>query len=93
MIPCKRDMYEGCDGKYRDCTDCTIHKIVAEIEQVEINGHIRDTECFSAGLNAALNIVKRYKIERLDDSINVRNRNLYGSFHGSQDDDRGWDGE
>lgn len=67
MIPCKRDMDAGCDGKYNDCTDCTIHKIITEIEQVEINGHIRDAECFSAGLNAALNIVKRYKIERLDD--------------------------
>lgn len=66
MIPCERDMNVGCDGKYNDCTDCTIHKIIAEIEQVEINDHIRDVECFNAGLNAALNIVKHYNIQRID---------------------------
>lgn len=73
MIPCKRDMYEGCDGQYKDCTDCIVHKIAAEIEQVEISGHIRDAECFSAGLNTALNIVKKYKIEKID-SMNYRKR-------------------
>ena len=66
MIPCERDEFVGCDGKYNDCTDCTIHKIIAEIEQVDINGHISDTECFRAGLNVALNIVKRYEIKRID---------------------------
>ena len=35
-------------------------KIRAEIEQVEINGHIRDVECFRAGLNVAINIIDKY---------------------------------
>ena len=66
MWLCERDMDAGCDGKYRDCTDCTLHKIISEIEQIEINGHIRDVECFRAGINVALNIVKKYKMERIE---------------------------
>ena len=32
-----------------------------EIENFEINGHIRDVECFRAGLNTALNVIDKYK--------------------------------
>lgn len=38
-----------------------IDKIIAEIEQIEINGHIRDVECFRAGINVALNVINKYK--------------------------------
>ena len=32
----------------------------AEIDEIEINGHIRDVECFSAGINTALNVIDKY---------------------------------
>ena len=41
----------------------TLDNITAEIEQIEINGHIRDAECFNAGINTALNVIKKYKAE------------------------------
>ena len=40
-----------------------LDKIRAEIEQIEINGHIRDVECFRAGINIALNVIDKYKAE------------------------------
>lgn len=40
-----------------------LDKIRSEIEQIEINGHIRDAECFSAGINAALSVVNKYKVK------------------------------
>ena len=40
-----------------------LDKIKAEIEQIEINGHIRDVECFSAGVNTVLHIIDNYKAE------------------------------
>ena len=40
-----------------------LEKIRAEIEQIEINGHIRDVECFNEGLKVALNIIDKYKAE------------------------------
>lgn len=38
----------------------TLEKMRAEIEQVEINGYIRDVECFRAGINTALNVLDKY---------------------------------
>lgn len=32
-----------------------------EIENIEIEGHIRDVECFNAGVNTALNIIDKYR--------------------------------
>jgi hypothetical protein len=40
-----------------------LDKIRAEIEQAEIGDYIRDAECFRAGLNRALNIIDKYKVE------------------------------
>ena len=40
-----------------------LDKIRAEIEQIEINGHIRDVECFRAGINVALNVIDKYRSE------------------------------
>ena len=38
-----------------------LNKLKAEIEQTEINGHIRDVECFRAGINVALNVIDKCK--------------------------------
>lgn len=40
-----------------------LDKVKAEIEQTEINGHIRDVECFRTGINVALNVIDKYKSE------------------------------
>ena len=40
-----------------------LDKIRTEIEQTEINGYIRDVECFSAGINVALNVIDKYRAE------------------------------
>lgn len=34
MCLCKRDLSKECEGKYRDCTDCVLDKIRAEIEKL-----------------------------------------------------------
>lgn len=44
------------------------HKLVLEqirdeIENFEINGHIRDVECFNAGIRHALTVIDKYKPE------------------------------
>lgn len=59
MWLCSRDTSKECKG-YKDCTVCTLDSIKAEIEQTEINGHVRDAECFIAGINVALNIIDKY---------------------------------
>jgi len=40
-----------------------LDKIRDEIEQIEINGHIRDVECFSAGIDTVLKIIDKYRAE------------------------------
>ena len=45
----------------KDAVNAVLDKIREEIEQVEINGHIRDVECFSAGINTALNVIDKYR--------------------------------
>ena len=42
-------------------------KIKDEIEQTEINGHIRDVECFRAGIDVALNVINKYIAEDEDE--------------------------
>ena len=49
---------------YKDGKSDILDQIETEIEQIEINGHIRDVECFTAGLNAALNIINQHKKEK-----------------------------
>jgi len=43
-----------------------LDKIRAEIEQIEIHGNLRDVECFSPGINAALNVIDKYRVESED---------------------------
>ena len=36
-------------------------QISDEIKNLEINGYIRDVECFKAGINTTLNIIDKYR--------------------------------
>lgn len=45
-----------------------LEQIKEEIEQVEINGYIRDVECFRAGINTVLNIIDKYRGEQNDNN-------------------------
>jgi len=49
---------------YKDGKNDVLNQIKAEIESMEINGYIRDVECFSAEINAALNVLDKYREER-----------------------------
>ena len=40
-----------------------LEQIRDEIENFEINGHIRDVECFNAGIRHALTVIDKYKTE------------------------------
>ena len=40
-----------------------LDKIIAEIEDTEIKGYIRDVECFNAGIRHALIVIDKYKAE------------------------------
>jgi len=43
--------------------NAVLDRIKAEVEQVEINGYIRDVECFNAGINTVLKIIDKYKVD------------------------------
>ena len=47
----------------KQATAKTLDKIKNEVEQVEINGSIRDVECYRAGMNTVLNIIYKYREE------------------------------
>ena len=69
MWLCKRDLSRECEGKYRDCTDCVLDKIRAEIEQKarpnEIGGR-GNGKSIRYGLCMALDIIDKYKAESED---------------------------
>lgn len=46
---------------HSDGANEVLDKIRAEIENFEINGHIRDVECFNAGIRHALIVIDKYK--------------------------------
>ena len=48
---------------YEDGKSDVLDNLRAEIEEIEINGHIRDVECFSAGINTVLNVIDKYRAE------------------------------
>jgi len=63
MWLCKRDLSKECDGKYKDCVDCVLDKIRADIEQTA-----KDYDKFAdyrrvRGLWIALDIIDKYKGE------------------------------
>ena len=68
MWLCKRDLSKECEGKYKDCTDCVLDKIRAEIEY--IGGDDKKAFCknlnesYKQGLKDALKVIDKYKAER-----------------------------
>ena len=70
MWLCKRDLSQECEGKHKDCVDCVLDKIRAEIEHV-IDYTYDSTDydktlyngAYKDGLYEALDIIERYKAE------------------------------
>lgn len=62
MWLCKRDLSRECEGKYRDCTDCVLNKIRAEIAEKYERVPLYDIPC-SAGLKMVLGIIDKYIAE------------------------------
>lgn len=60
MWLCKRDLSKECEGKYRDCTDCVLDKIRAEIEY-----HRNKTQYIDPYdlVGDCLDIIDKYKAE------------------------------
>ena len=57
----EEDFKDACIEQLSKEQDSILGKVRAEIEQIEINGYIRDVECFRAGINTALNVIDKYK--------------------------------
>ena len=62
MYLCIRDLSQECKGGYKDCTDCVLDKISAEIEQIIGERNLDDYD-FCSGLILARNIIDKYKAE------------------------------
>lgn len=64
MWLCKRDLSKKCKGNYKDCTDCVLDKIRAEIEQNAypivhgVNNHEKGMTLYGI-----LQIIDKYKVE------------------------------
>ena len=65
MWLCRRDLLKECEGKYKDCTDCVLDKIRAEIKKLEYlniedgsDGYDKYIEQYKV-----LKIIDKYKIE------------------------------
>ena len=52
---CIRDLSKKCEGKYRDCTDCVLDKIRAEIVEMRSKQNVGVLEC--------IDVIDRYKAE------------------------------
>lgn len=65
MWLCKRDLSKECKGDYKDCTDCILDKIRAEIEEVELNITYKENHKVGGtwGLRKALEIINKYRGE------------------------------
>ena len=59
MWLCKRDLTRECEGKYRDCTDCVLDKIRAEI----IDKYMTATGEVNTVAKGCLQIIDKYKAE------------------------------
>lgn len=74
MYLCKRDLSRECKGGYKDCTDCVLNKLRAEI--VELTKCPYGTECLGANCPSntdcmicgdhVLEIIDKYKGESGD---------------------------
>ena len=63
MWLCKRDLSKECEGKYRDCTDCVLGKIRAEIEQSYCKVENDYDQGRNYGLYMSMHILDKYKAE------------------------------
>lgn len=62
MWLCKRDLSRECEGKYRDCTDCVLDKISAEIIQMPTIS-LNANDIYKADV---LEIIDKYKAEGIE---------------------------
>lgn len=67
MWLCKRDLSKECEGKYRDCTDCVLDRIRAEIdahrEKLKV---MADDDWYAGkirGYDCAIEIIDKYRAE------------------------------
>lgn len=65
MYLCKRDSSIECEGKYRDCTDCVLSKIKAEIEQLRLHKaqFITGDNKICIDSQEVLNVIDKYRTE------------------------------
>jgi hypothetical protein len=68
MWLCKRDLSRECEGKYRDCTDCVLDKIRAEIMDFEEELFHRPNTDYSdySAVRYCVEIIDKYKAESED---------------------------
>lgn len=63
MWLCKRDLSKECEGKYRDCTDCVLDKIRAEINALEEGTTSYHNDRPWIFKDEVLQIINKYKAE------------------------------
>lgn len=67
MYLCKRDLSRECKGGYKDCTDCVLNSIRAEIEKYitpkNTAQYDYEAKWQNSGLRFALKIIDKYKAE------------------------------
>lgn len=65
MWLCKRNLSKECEGKYRDCTDCVLHKLRAEIERLRLHKaqFITSDNKVCIDSQEVLNILDKYRVE------------------------------
>ena len=65
MWLCERDLSKECEGKYKNCVDCVLDKIRAEIEQKQY--YFMDDKDYDEGIRFGLMLayqtVDKYKTE------------------------------
>lgn len=71
MWLCKRDLSKECEGKYKNCVDCVLDKIRAEIEQVSITHYFEHGEYYGedtrqeriVNFDTVMQIIDKHKAE------------------------------
>lgn len=67
MWLCKRDLSKECEGKYKDCTDCVLDKIRAEIKewywQADKQALAKDPCVVDAMVDLFIRTIDKYKAE------------------------------
>ena len=67
MWLCKRDLSKECKGEYKDCTDCVLDKVRAEIKewywQADKQALAKDPCVVDAMIDLFIRTIKKYKTE------------------------------